>query len=123
MIGRALRPGGNVVILDHAEQKTEIQNQFKTDAQLQLREFGVYNWQEVSDPDFCAKPKIGGADPINFMLEYEVGEWTTSNMLKEIFDKCNGKPGSSNAECIAIKYMSEVIAFWEADEYCKKFSK
>lgn len=96
------------------------QKYFKEEASSQLLKTGSYQWQEVKDPDHCAKPRLSGADPILFMQEYELGPLTLSNMMKDIWEDCTGGNKSKNAKFIAIEYMSEVIAFWESYEYHKK---
>jgi hypothetical protein len=98
---------------------------FKAEASLGLRAFERYLWQYYTPLAGDPKPKLGGSDPIWFMNEFETPEFTLDQMMREIWDHCTfqGAGPCKNAECIAIDYMSSVIAHWEFKAYRKELGK
>lgn len=100
-------------------------DELREEAEKQLTNAGEYKWVHVDDSRFDApKPKL--SDAIDFMQYYGVirdreEDLTCDTMFREILDSC-GKGYNNVAKAITIKYMSEVIAYWEFNEL-KKLNK
>lgn len=97
----------------------------REEAEKQLTNAGEYKWVHVDDSAcYASKPVLTNA--IVFMQYYGViqdreEDLTCDAMFREILDSC-GKGLNNAAKAITIKYMSEVIAYWEFEEL-KKLNK
>ena len=94
-------------------------DELREEAEKQLIDKSEYEWVHVDDSSLDApEPKL--SDAIGFMQYYGViydrkEDLTCDAMFKEILCSC-GKGLNNAAKAITIKYMSEVIAYWEFDE-------
>ena len=94
-------------------------DELREEAEKQLLDKGEYKWVHVDD-SLLDPPKPKLCDAIDFMQYYSVirdseEDLTCDAMFREILDSC-GKGLQNVAKAITIKYMSEVIAYWEFDE-------
>jgi len=94
-------------------------DELREEAEKQLIDKGEYKWVHVDD-SLLDPPKPKLCEAIDFMLYYGVirgseEDLTCDTMFREILDSC-GKGYNNVAKAITIKYMSEVIAYWEFDE-------
>jgi hypothetical protein len=99
-------------------------DELREEAEKQLIDKGEYEWVHVDDSSIHApKPKL--LDAIDFMQYYGVirdseEDLTCDAMFREILDSC-GKGYNNVAKAITIKYMSEVITYWEFDKIKKNY--
>ena len=100
-------------------------DELREEAEKQLTNAGEYEWGHGDDScPHAPKPKLSKA--IDFMQYYGVirdreEDLTCDAMFREILDSC-GKGYNNVAQAVTIKYMSEVIAYWEFEEL-KKLNK
>lgn len=100
-------------------------DELREEAEKQLLDKGEYQWRHVDDSRLHV-PNSKLTEAIEFMQYYGVirdreEDLTCDAMFREILDSC-GKGYNNVAKAITIKYMSEVIAYWEYNEI-KKLNK
>lgn len=99
-------------------EKDKLFNQFKEEAKTALEAFGIYRWQYDEQEEWYEKAELKNA--IAFIQQFEICSFTINDLLKEIFEQCDGK-NNGNAKLITIECMSEIIAHWETEAYLNEF--